>query len=72
MQLYVVNRNKEEEKCSGCNWESSVVYLMADSQEEANKLYKEYEGGLCSECIADMLVQEGYEITNKTEMIKNE
>jgi ribosomal protein L34E len=65
MKLYAVNKNNEEEKCLECNWESSVVYLLADSQEEADKIYTEYGGGFCGECIAEMLTQEGYEITKK-------
>lgn len=69
MKLYVVNTNGENEKCVGCNWESSIVYLLANSQDEANELYKEYEGGLCGECIAEMLMQDGYEITNNKDAL---
>ena len=51
-----------DEKCSGCNWHSDNLYLIASSEEEAKKLYKEYGGGLCGFCITDMLYKEGYKI----------
>ena len=71
MKLFEVGEG--EEKCGGCNWGVSKVFLMADSQEEADRLYDESgieDGeprGLCGECIAEMLIEEGYEITRVAE-----
>jgi len=53
---------KEDEKCGGCNWHSGNLYLMASSEEEAKKLYKEYERGLCGFCFTKMLYEEGFKI----------
>jgi len=52
----------QDEKCGGCNWHSGNLYLMASSEEEAKKLYKEYERGLCGFCFTKMLYEEGFKI----------
>jgi hypothetical protein len=50
----------EDEKCGGCNWEVANLYLMAENQESANKIYKENERGLCGDCIAELLMDIDY------------
>lgn len=60
-------RFTSEEKCGNCNWETEVFYFLSDSKEEALKeieyIREEFEGRpLCGNCIADLLVDEGYEI----------
>jgi len=63
MRLYLVERDDDgNARCNGCGWRVSNIYLMADSREQAEKLHKELEGGLCSNCICELLMQEGYEI----------
>ena len=58
----------EDEKCGGCNWRVSKTYLMAKSQEEANKEYQDSGAedgeprGLCGECFVAMLIEAGYQI----------
>ena len=52
----------EDEKCGGCNWCVTFLYLMAETQEFANQLYKEYERGLCGDCITEMLMKMEYQI----------
>ncbi|MBW2673827.1 MAG: hypothetical protein JRD89_10505 [Deltaproteobacteria bacterium] len=58
-----------DEKCGGCNWYVGKVYLMADTEDDASAIYGENERGLCGECLADMLAEEGYEIVPKGSVI---
>lgn len=58
------------EKCGSCNWETEVFYWLSDTRENALKeiesLKEDFEfdepRALCGSCIADLLVDEGYEI----------
>lgn len=58
------------EKCGGCNWETSVFYWLSDTKENALKeiefLKKDFgfdePRALCGNCIADLLVDENYDI----------
>jgi len=58
MEMFVV-LNSEDAKCSGCNWPASRLYALADSQDEADKLYKSGDAGLCGDCMAALLVDFG-------------
>ncbi|HUV52732.1 MAG TPA: hypothetical protein VMW64_06620 [Dehalococcoidia bacterium] len=49
-------------KCGGCNWEQGRLFVLADSQEEADAIYLSGDGGLCGDCFADLLQDCGYEI----------
>lgn len=42
-------------KCGGCNWEVSYVFVAADSQEEAEEMYRTGHAGLCGDCFSEML-----------------
>lgn len=53
-------------KCGGCLWGVSRLYVMADSEEEARKLYLNGDAGLCDSCIADILTGGAYEISLRT------
>ncbi len=46
-----------EGKCSGCNWEASFVYVLAQNESQAHELLKREEAGLCGECMCEMVVQ---------------
>ena len=59
MKLYVVG---VDEKCGGCNEEASIVYMIGRTEEDAMRAYAVHKRGLCGECIAEMLMQEEYEI----------
>ena len=59
MRLFVVGR---DEKCGDCNNEASFVYLLGRTEEDARRAYDAHKRGLCGECIAEMLMQEEYEI----------
>ncbi len=48
-------------KCYGCGWETSKVFVLADSPEEAEELFEDEEY-LCGECLADLLSEGNYEI----------
>ena len=63
-KLFVVNSAKTDEaaKCGGCNWEVSQLYAIARSQEDADKLFKSGDAGLCGDCLCDLLVEGGYKI----------
>jgi len=55
----------EDVKCGGCNWQVTFLYALAESQQEADELYKRRDAGLCGSCIADLLVDTGYIIDNE-------
>jgi len=63
MKLYIV---AHDEKCGSCNWEVTNLYLMAENEEEAMKEYAEI-GGLCGDCMSELLANEGYTIIPKKE-----
>jgi hypothetical protein len=44
-------------KCNGCNWRVSVLYVRANTREEAIKLLVSGDAGLCGDCYADLLVE---------------
>ncbi len=52
---------EEGTKCGGCNWETSRMYVLADSKEEAEKCLARGEV-LCGACMAEMLAEEGYRV----------
>jgi len=60
MKLYVVETWSKERypKCSGCNWEAITLYILANSQADAAIL-----PGLCSECICELIVDDGRDVT---------
>jgi len=61
MKVFVVAEG-EWVKCGGCNWPVYHLYALANSQDEANELYKSGDAGLCGDCLAEMLVEMKYEI----------
>lgn len=60
-QLFVV-ADGGSQKCGGCNWRVYRLYAYAESQEEADTLYRSGEAGLCGDCMCDLLVEESYQI----------
>ena len=48
-----------DDKCPHCRWRVSTAYVVASSEDEAKTLMDEGIW-LCGNCIADMLVDEGY------------
>jgi hypothetical protein len=59
---------KADKKCGGCNYAVTQFYGIGDTPENAKKDFKdtaneEYGAGLCGYCMVDMLVDEGYLIT---------
>ena len=71
LKMFEVDRESEYKKCGCCNWEVRKVYLMAETQEEADKLFNESgieDGdprGLCGDCMCEMLAEAGYTIDNE-------
>ena len=55
----------EDEKCGCCNWKVDKVFLMGETQEDADEAYKENDRGLCGACIVEMLTESEYTITAK-------
>ncbi len=51
----------DEAKCGGCLW-NGRLFVIADSQQEADKAYKTGNGGLCANCIVNLLGEEEREI----------
>lgn len=66
MRIFVVG---EDEKCGGCNWEADRVFLMAETEKQAQKLYKENDSGLCAECLVELMMEREYEIREGTVVI---
>ena len=54
----------EDEKCGGCNWKVHNLYLMGNTKEDAMRAYVENDRGLCGDCMGELLVDGGYEISN--------
>jgi len=50
-------------ECGGCNWDECELYVVAKSEEEAKRLYREGEAGLCAHCIVSLLIEHNAEIT---------
>lgn len=44
-------------KCGGCNWKTSLFFVLANTREEAIKLLVSGDPGLCGECYAEMLTE---------------
>lgn len=65
LRLKVFRFNVEGEKCGGCNWSTTVKYVMAVDEEEAKKLLNEGLAGLCGDCLCDLLAEGEYEIVSK-------
>ena len=42
-------------KCPSCNWSQTSLYILAETEEEANKIRKE-GGGLCGDCTCQNLI----------------
>ena len=59
MRIYSVGH---DEKCGGCNWEVHTVYFAAESQQEAEEMYKENYRGLCADCLVELFEESGCEI----------
>jgi hypothetical protein len=62
-KLFLVNNN--EVKCGACNWETGSLYILANTQEEAESLYLDGKAGMCGECMCNFLVEEVGEVTMK-------
>jgi hypothetical protein len=59
MRIYQVETEQEMPKCGGCNWESSNLYALANSEEEAQELYETEQAGCCSQCLVELLANYG-------------
>lgn len=66
MEPFIVN---EDVKCGCCNWRVSRVFLLADSQQEAQdllgKVRKKGGEALCAECIVDYMMEEGLHVERR-------
>jgi len=60
--------DEDRAHCSGCGWNTTKLWVLANSQEEAVELVNEDKAGLCGECFMEMVHEEGWEIVaNRTE-----
>jgi hypothetical protein len=56
MPTYQIRNKKGEElKCRGCNWRVTNLYILAETPEQALRLYHKGEAGLCGDCYGEML-----------------
>jgi hypothetical protein len=65
LKLFEVDQDNDDKKCGGCNWKVSNLYVLATSQEEAEQIYKKGDGGLCGDCMCELLAETSYEIDNE-------
>jgi len=52
----------EDGKCGYCLWDGPL-YALAESQEAAEALYEKGDAGLCGECLIDLMVDLGLDIS---------
>jgi hypothetical protein len=52
----------DEVKCGSCNWETTQLFVIADTEEGARELLRSGNAGLCGSCMCELLVDEEYEI----------
>jgi hypothetical protein len=61
--------NNKFNKCGYCNWETEKFYWLGTSKKDAlkeiNEMNPDEAAPLCGECMAEMLFEENYQITNK-------
>lgn len=57
-----------ELKCGSCNDYVCELYELADSQDEADQIYREEEGGLCGRCVTNLILDNRYEILPQSHM----
>jgi len=46
-----------ERKCSGCGYRVVTHYVIETSRHAADTHFEEYDGGLCGDCLLDILVE---------------
>ena len=56
--------DKEEFHCGGCLHKDTYVYVIA-ADRDAALVDLQDEGGLCSQCICNLIADQGYEILAK-------
>jgi len=67
------NRETNYEKCGYCNWETTYLYWLSDTKENARKEIADLgEDGnaLCGSCMCDLLVENEYLIININQELK--
>lgn len=66
MRAFLVESESNDDlKCIKCHDSKFTMTVLADSQEEADQLYKSGKAGLCDWCFIEMMVNEGIEINFK-------
>jgi len=61
MKVFAIPFEKEV-KCGGCNWTVFKLYVLAETEREAREIVKKGEGGLCADCMLEVLSEGNYEI----------
>lgn len=51
------------EDCTGCCNPSSMLYVLADTEEQSKEMIFKCEAGMCADCIADWFVEDKHVIT---------
>ena len=68
--LYRISLNGEDRKCHDCNWtQHEAVWILAETQEEALKIYSEGKG-LCGACMCEVI--EDCEISTPRELLHDD
>ena len=57
MRIFQVETKQEETKCGGCNWDSCLLYVMAETGEGAQYLFDRDEAGMCAGCVLEMICE---------------
>ena len=61
---FYTNNPEHRGHCAHCNWETTMLHVLATTMEEAEELLHD---GLCSECLCDMMVEGHYTITKEND-----
>lgn len=65
MNLFRING--EDLVCGGCGWKYSRLYVLADDEKQASRMYEDGSAGLCAECVTELLIDEKYDIIKDIE-----
>ncbi|MFA5790597.1 MAG: hypothetical protein WC976_06025 [Caldisericia bacterium] len=53
MKIFIVGHDK---KCGECNWNEDTLFALANSQQEADEMFKAQTTGFCGRCMSESLV----------------
>ena len=61
VHLFKLDKRK---KCPACGWKTGRIFVIAETKEEAERMYREEGIGMCGECLCELLAERKYKIIN--------